>query len=135
MKKILLAALCLLVVLAWCIPETAFAHPGRTDGNGGHTDHSTGEYHYHHGYPAHDHWDMNNDGRLDCPYLFDNKTSSNNSNSNSTTSKNNATSSTVPKTESKKDTDDSKPLHEQILEASVLIGVIGFIAYELIHKK
>lgn len=31
------------------------AHPGRTDSNGGHYDRSTGEYHYHHGYPAHQH--------------------------------------------------------------------------------
>ena len=38
------------------------AHPGRTDSSGGHTDHSTGEYHYHHGYEAHDH--INDQ----CPY-------------------------------------------------------------------
>lgn len=37
-------------------------HPGRTDEDGGHTDHSTGEYHYHHGYSAHQH----PDGK--CPY-------------------------------------------------------------------
>lgn len=37
-------------------------HPGRTDEDGGHTDSSTGEYHYHHGYPAHQH----PDGK--CPY-------------------------------------------------------------------
>ena len=48
----------------------AFAHPGRTDGSGGHTDHSTGEYHYHHGQSAHDHYDMDGDGDLDCPYDF-----------------------------------------------------------------
>ena len=32
-----------------------YAHPGRTDSVGGHTNHSTGEYHYHHGYPEHQH--------------------------------------------------------------------------------
>ena len=37
-------------------------HSGRTDEDGGHTDSSTGEYHYHHGYPAHQH----PDGK--CPY-------------------------------------------------------------------
>lgn len=37
-------------------------HPGRTDEDGGHTDSSTGEYHYHHGFPAHQH----PDGK--CPY-------------------------------------------------------------------
>lgn len=52
----------------------AFAHPGRTDSNGGHTNHSTGEYHYHHGYSAHDHYDMDGDGDIDCPYDFDAKT-------------------------------------------------------------
>lgn len=44
---------------------TAFAHQGRTDGKGGHYDRDTGEYHYHHGYSAHQH-----DGGT-CPYDFD----------------------------------------------------------------
>lgn len=30
-------------------------HSGKTDSNGGHWDYSTGTYHYHHGYPAHQH--------------------------------------------------------------------------------
>lgn len=47
---------------------TVFAHSGRTDGSGGHYDRSTGEYHYHHGYPAHDHI-----GGV-CPYDYDDKT-------------------------------------------------------------
>lgn len=51
MKKLLSVLLCLILLLA--LP--AAAHSGRTDSNGGHTDHSTGEYHYHHGYPAHQH--------------------------------------------------------------------------------
>lgn len=34
---------------------TAYAHSGRTDANGGHYNRSTGEYHYHHGFPAHSH--------------------------------------------------------------------------------
>lgn len=50
------------------------AHSGRTDSRGGHTNRSTGEYHYHHGYSAHDHYDMDGDGIKDCPYDFrDNK--------------------------------------------------------------
>jgi hypothetical protein len=36
---------------------TVFAHSGRTDSKGGHTNRSTGEYHYHHGYGAHQHDD------------------------------------------------------------------------------
>ena len=53
---------CVLIIL---ISLTAYAHPGRTDANGGHYDHSTGEYHYHHGYPAHQHI-----GGV-CPYDYD----------------------------------------------------------------
>lgn len=56
----------LLVLLLCC--SSAFAHPGGTDSKGGHTNHSTGEYHYHHGYPAHQH----ENGQ--CPYDFDDKT-------------------------------------------------------------
>ena len=68
----------LLIAITLCLSLSVVvsAHPGRTDQNGGHTDHNTGEYHYHHGYPAHQHYDMDGDGRLDCPYLFDDKTGS-----------------------------------------------------------
>lgn len=59
------------------------AHPGRTDSNGGHTDHSTGKYHYHHGYPAHQHYDMDGNGTKDCPYEYKDKTDTS-SHSNST---------------------------------------------------
>ena len=65
-----------------CLPMYSFAHPGRTDSNGGHTDKSTGEYHYHHGYPAHDHWDIDGDGTIDCPYNFDDQTNHNSGNNN-----------------------------------------------------
>lgn len=51
------------------------AHSGRTDSNGGHWDRSTGQYHYHHGHPAHQHYDMDGDGILDCPYTFKGTTS------------------------------------------------------------
>lgn len=33
----------------------SYAHSGRTDSNGGHHVAGTNEYHYHHGYPAHQH--------------------------------------------------------------------------------
>lgn len=52
----------LFVVIIVFISIGVLFHPGRTDEDGGHTDHSTGEYHYHHGYPAHQH----PDGK--CPY-------------------------------------------------------------------
>lgn len=57
--------LILLLILA-C--QIALAHPGNTDSKGGHTNRSTGEYHYHHGYSAHQH----NNG--ECPYDFKDKT-------------------------------------------------------------
>lgn len=61
---------CLLVaiVLLLSLPLVVFAHSGRTDSSGGHYDRSTGEYHYHHGYPAHQHTNGY------CPYNFDDKT-------------------------------------------------------------
>lgn len=70
-SKVLLLSI-LLVLLVFSI--RAYAHAGRTDGDGGHTDRDTGEYHYHHGYPAHDHYDMDGDGDVDCPYEFDDQT-------------------------------------------------------------
>lgn len=60
------AALCVLLLLFTVF--TAHAHPGGTDSQGGHTDRSTGEYHYHHGYSAHQHENG------ECPYDFDDKT-------------------------------------------------------------
>lgn len=52
------------------LPAVALAHSGRTDSSGGHWNHSTGEYHYHHGYSAHQHYDIDGDGVADCPYDF-----------------------------------------------------------------
>lgn len=49
-KKIINIICCAML----CI-TCASAHPGHTDAAGGHWDNSTGEYHYHHGYPAHQH--------------------------------------------------------------------------------
>lgn len=71
MRKRLLAFLLAFLLL---LSPTVLAHRGKTDANGGHYDRSTGEYHYHHGYPAHQHYDMDGDGIIDCPYDFDDKT-------------------------------------------------------------
>lgn len=64
MKKIFKISLILMsivvIILGSCV--AVFAHPGKTDSNGGHFDRSTGEYHYHHGYPAHQHENGT------CPY-------------------------------------------------------------------
>ena len=68
-KRLLTLLLCLFLLCPY-----ALAHGGKTDANGGHYDRSTGEYHYHHGYPAHQHYDMDGDGIIDCPYDFDDQT-------------------------------------------------------------
>lgn len=75
MKKTILILLSVLLVAGnLAIIPFSFAHGGKTDSEGGHTDSNTGEYHYHHGYPAHQHDDMDDDGVLDCPYEFINAT-------------------------------------------------------------
>ena len=64
MKKIICLMFVALIVSFSLI--TAFAHGGRTDDNGGHYDRDTGEYHYHHGHPAHQH------ANGECPYDYNN---------------------------------------------------------------
>lgn len=46
-KKTLLSLITCFLLLS--ISMTSFAHPGRTDANGGHYNRKTGEYHYHNG--------------------------------------------------------------------------------------
>lgn len=55
----------LFIVFAASFLVFASAHSGGTDRHGGHYVRSTGEYHYHHGYPAHQHPDG------ECPYVYD----------------------------------------------------------------
>lgn len=63
MRKSIIA---LLLPILLC--SLALAHGGGTDAQGGHYNAATGKYHYHHGYPAHDH------PNGVCPYDFDDKT-------------------------------------------------------------
>ena len=49
-KRLVLILLPLIILCC-----NVYAHPGRTDSSGGHTNHSTGEYHYHQGESAHQH--------------------------------------------------------------------------------
>lgn len=84
MKRNIIFMLVLLITVCACI--SSYAHPGRTDSRGGHYDRSTGEYHYHHGYPAHQH----ENGV--CPYDFDDKTSENSGSSSGFTSSSGITS-------------------------------------------
>lgn len=67
MKRRILS-ICIALLSIFLLSSIAFAHPGKTDEDGGHYDYSTGEYHYHHGYPAHQH----TGGQ--CPYEFDDRT-------------------------------------------------------------
>jgi hypothetical protein len=41
-----------------------FAHSGGTDSEGGHLNHTTGDYHFHHGFPPHSH-------EGGCPYSYE----------------------------------------------------------------
>ena len=67
------------------------AHPGRTDSQGGHYDRDTGKYHYHHGYPAHQHPNgicpyENNEKETTTRKYYSNSDSDGNSGRDSTTS-------------------------------------------------
>lgn len=78
---VIILSLCLIHLL----PVISYAHSGRTDANGGHYNRSTGEYHYHHGYPAHQHTNGV------CPYDFKDKTNhSSGSNSGSSSKSSNS---------------------------------------------
>lgn len=67
-NKITNFILCMVFLACLSSFFSVMAHPGGTDNKGGHTDHSTGEYHYHHGEIAHDHIDTDGDMVLECPY-------------------------------------------------------------------
>lgn len=101
---------------------TVHAHPGRTDNNGGHTDHSTGEYHYHHGYPAHSHYDINGDGIIDCPYNFDDKTDHRSGQASGTNKGSGLTSTTTPLTH--KNADPNEELKEVPAWVYWIIGTL-----------
>ena len=131
MKKTALI-ICFAVCLFSLLIDQVFAHPGRTDSRGGHTNHSTGEYHYHHGYSAHDHYDMDGDGVVDCPYDFDDKTDHSSKESATTKPK---TSQTVPPTESTStpaeasNRDINKKSNLDFLSVLLFIFAIGLYAF------
>ena len=134
-KSALIYALIACLILPTVVLVTS-AHSGKTDASGGHTNHSTGEYHYHHGYSAHSHYDMDGDGRKDCPYDFDNRTNHISSkNSRNTTSQHKIISPTQETVNETKDEvaehkiDFSLVLH--IIFAVVLFGLYIFIMFIL----
>lgn len=97
-----------------------FAHSGKTDDNGGH--YSDTGYHYHHGYPAHQH----ENGY--CPYNFDDQTQHKPQHSSDET--------IYPKvTESPKDTSPSTlSLLVAVIVCSFLFGTPLFATYTLITE-
>lgn len=66
-NKNILTAISLVVIIT-TLSIGVHGHGGKTDGSGGHYDRSTGEYHFHHGYSAHQHTNG------ECPYDFDDRT-------------------------------------------------------------
>lgn len=68
MKKILCILISIITILSLTV--LCFAHSGRTDANGGHFDHSTGEYHYHDGNSNHGIIEKNDE--TDSNYFYSN---------------------------------------------------------------
>ncbi len=120
----------LLVVLL--LISNGYAHPGRTDANGGHYDRSTGEYHYHHGYPAHQH-----PGGI-CPYNFDDKTGQNSSTGGSSSVSGTSSSSKVSQNtntiESNDEKEDKQDSRFQLSGIMVYAGIFGvYLLYRFIR--
>ncbi len=74
-KTVLVTSIAIMLVVT--LISYAHAHSGKTDFKGGHYDRSSGGYHFHHGYSAHQHYDG------ECPYKLDDKTNHNSGSSNS----------------------------------------------------
>ncbi len=109
--RLILFAVALIMLCCFTVP--VLAHSGKTDEDGGHYDNEVGEYHYHHGYPAHDHYDMDGDGYVDCPYDFDDRTGWN---SGSTDSNHVSSYVNLPKEEETADSDEkTMPLSTFVL--------------------
>ncbi len=121
-KKCLIIGMILLIfsIALSVFPCFVSAHPGRTDSAGGHYDRSMGEYHYHHGYPAHQH----ENGV--CKYNFDDQTNSNNNqtNSNNNTGIKKASSNT-----------ESNERYKFIIILIFAAGLFVFAVYPRVSKK
>lgn len=109
MKKYILALFTLFMLLT-IMPIWSSAHSGRTDSKGGHYDHSTGEYHYHHGHSAHQH----PNGR--CPY--------------DTTDDSDYTDSTSSSSQSYDSTDSSSDFYDKLIALSIV--TVSFLGYFIV---
>lgn len=114
------------LVIVAAMTVSALAHSGGTDSKGGHYNRSTGEYHYHHGNPAHQH--INGE----CPYDSTNKKSETTIKGSATTP---STQKQQPKQESKvpeneEDKDSGSGVSPLLLNAGAA-GAIWFAARKL----
>ena len=129
MKKILLV----ISVIALLVSLVLFvnAHPGRTDGAGCHTNRSTGEYHFHHGYSEHNHYDMDGDGNVDCPYDFKDET--NHSSSDNSKSKEERQPTTQKSTDYSKTQKESKQIDSDLVPwiVAAIILILSWVLFIL----
>lgn len=133
--SLFLTALFVVVIL---LPITASAHKGKTDAYGGHYDRSTGEYHYHHGFDAHQHYDINGDGIPDCPYDYEDRTNHNRSSSGSSSNYTAITVETKPPEYYTIVKEREVPVYRVpvwVFAVFVLFAAVFFIMYLIIKSK
>lgn len=121
-----------MLIVVLCSSLVVSAHPGKTDGNGGHTDSETDEYHYHHGYPAHEHKDLDGDGTKDCPYDFDDKTGQNSGSSGNSSSGNSSSANSSNAHTNKTPSSNLDNPKEQIITIDVWRIALGYLCAALI---
>ena len=121
-SKRTLSVICTILLLL----ISANAHSGRTDSNGGHYNRSTGEYHYHHGYPEHQH----ENGV--CPYDYKDTTGENSGQSDGSESQTGGMISKESPSPSPEETQEPKQ-KEGISDTMVnILVVVGFIAAPIV---
>lgn len=131
-RRMLFASLAALLAVLLALP--VLAHPGRTDSKGGHFDHSSGTYHYHHGYPAHQHRDLDGDGKPDCPYDFDDKTNHSSGSHSGSSSGSRITPTAKPtKPPVKRPNSDPDQVVTDILGVAIALLSVAFCFYPLIR--
>ena len=123
MKKILILLIAGLLLIS-TISIMAYAHSGGTDSSGGHYDKSTGEYHYHHGCPAHQHIG----GR--CPYDYHDNTDYSVSSSSMASKSSSASSNTYNNSSSDEDPIIAIP----IISITVAYVIFMLSALEIVDK-
>jgi hypothetical protein len=113
----------IIILIAMLFPLSTLAHSGRTDANGGHYDKEAGEYHYHHGYPAHYH----TNGK--CPYNNNDKT-----NHNSGSSSNGSNINTNNSNSNNVDTNDGSAILFAIISVIALFLLGSYIWHKIRTK-